>query len=67
MCFPFLLRAALDARATEINEPMKLACAKSLANLARLPVPDMVKRAYNGADNVNLSVIKEMRLIHMLF
>jgi len=50
MCFPFLFRAALDVRAYKINEPMKIACAESLANLARLPVPDLVKRAYNGAD-----------------
>lgn len=50
MCFPFLFRAALDVKATEINEHMKMECAKSLAMLARRPVPDIVKRAYNGLD-----------------
>jgi len=35
LCFPFLFRAALDVRATSINEDMKMACALSLANLAR--------------------------------
>ena len=50
MCFPFLFRAALDTRSTSINEAMKMACAKSLSELARTPVPDVVKRAYNGAD-----------------
>jgi len=48
MCFPFLFRAALDTRATEINEDMKVACAKALADLARQPVPKEVSRAYNG-------------------
>ena len=50
MCFPFLFRAALDVRASTINEDMKMACALSLASLARTPVPDEVKRAYNGID-----------------
>ena len=35
MCFPFLFRAALDTRSREINEAMKVACAKALADLAR--------------------------------
>ena len=34
MCFPFLFRAALDTRATKINEAMKLATAKKLAEMA---------------------------------
>jgi malate dehydrogenase (oxaloacetate-decarboxylating)(NADP+) len=37
----------LDVRATQINEAMKLAAVKSLAELARLPVPDLVNMAYN--------------------
>jgi malate dehydrogenase (oxaloacetate-decarboxylating)(NADP+) len=44
--FPFLFRGALDARATEINEPMKIAAAKALAALAREDVPDGVAKAY---------------------
>lgn len=35
MCFPFLFRGALDTQAREINEPMKIAAARALANLAR--------------------------------
>ena len=50
MAFPFLFRAALDTRATSINEEMKMACAIALAELARTKVPDTVKRAYNGVD-----------------
>jgi malate dehydrogenase (oxaloacetate-decarboxylating)(NADP+) len=48
IAFPFLFRAALDTRSSEINEAMKMACAKSLSELARSKVPDVVKRAYNG-------------------
>jgi malate dehydrogenase (oxaloacetate-decarboxylating)(NADP+) len=35
MCFPFLFRGALDCSATEINEPMKIAASKALADLAK--------------------------------
>jgi malate dehydrogenase (oxaloacetate-decarboxylating)(NADP+) len=44
--FPFIFRGALDVRATEINEAMKLAAIKALANLAKKPVPDIVNMAY---------------------
>ena len=46
--FPFIFRGALDVMASEINEPMKLAAVKALAELAQLDdaVPDVVKRAY---------------------
>ena len=44
--FPFLFRGALDVRATDINEDMKLAAARALADLAREDVPDSVLRAY---------------------
>jgi len=44
--FPFIFRGALDARATEINEAMKVAAAESLADLAREDVPDAVVKAY---------------------
>ena len=44
--FPFLFRGALDVRATEINEQMKRAAARALAQLARKDVPDAVVKAY---------------------
>ncbi|WP_436910485.1 NADP-dependent malic enzyme [Halosimplex marinum] len=44
--FPFLFRGALDVRATEINEAMKVAAAEALADLAKRDVPDAVRRAY---------------------
>lgn len=45
--FPYIFRGALDVRATQINEPMKLAAVHALAGLAKLPVPDIVNMAYN--------------------
>lgn len=50
MCFPFLFRGALDTRAYRFNDEMKMACANSLAELARKPVHDAVKRAFHGVD-----------------
>jgi malate dehydrogenase (oxaloacetate-decarboxylating)(NADP+) len=44
--FPFIFRGALDVRATEINEAMKVAAARALADLAREDVPDAVVKAY---------------------
>ncbi len=44
--FPFIFRGALDVRATEINEDMKVAAASALADLARQDVPDAVVKAY---------------------
>jgi malate dehydrogenase (oxaloacetate-decarboxylating)(NADP+) len=44
--FPFIFRGALDVRATEINENMKVAAAEALAALAREDVPDAVVKAY---------------------
>ena len=44
--FPFIFRGALDVRATEINEAMKVAAAEALADLARRDVPDAVVKAY---------------------
>ncbi|EDA0241254.1 malate dehydrogenase [Campylobacter coli] len=44
--FPFIFRGALDVRATKITENMKVAAAKALADLAKLPVSDAVKNAY---------------------
>jgi malate dehydrogenase (oxaloacetate-decarboxylating)(NADP+) len=45
--FPYIFRGALDVRATEINEAMKLAATRALADLAKKPVPDIVNLAYN--------------------
>ncbi len=47
--FPYIFRGALDVRAQEINEEMKLAAVRALAELAKEVVPDMVAKAY-GAD-----------------
>ena len=48
LCFPYIFRGALDARATEINEAMKVAAADAIANLARMPAHDSVAQAYGG-------------------
>lgn len=45
--FPFIFRGALDVHATAINETMKQAAARALADLAKEEVPESVKRAYN--------------------
>jgi malate dehydrogenase (oxaloacetate-decarboxylating)(NADP+) len=47
LCFPFLFRGALDARAKQITVEMQIAAALALAELAREPVPDEVLKAYN--------------------
>jgi malate dehydrogenase (oxaloacetate-decarboxylating)(NADP+) len=44
--FPFIFRGALDSRASQINEAMKLAASRALADLAKEDVPDAVARAY---------------------
>lgn len=49
--FPYIFRGALDVRATRINEAMKLAAVKALAELTKTPVPDIVNMAYN-ANNI---------------
>lgn len=45
--FPYIFRGALDVRATRINEAMKLAAVKALAELTKTAVPDIVNMAYN--------------------
>ncbi len=47
LCFPYLFRGALDAKATQITEKMKVAAAHALSELAREPVPADVLQAYN--------------------
>ena len=48
--FPFIFRGALDVGATTINEPMKIACARAIAGLARTTVPETVAQAYGLTD-----------------
>jgi malate dehydrogenase (oxaloacetate-decarboxylating)(NADP+) len=50
MGFPYIFRGALDVRASTINEEMKIAAAKAIAELAREHVPDEVIKAYGGRD-----------------
>ena len=45
--FPFIFRGALDVRATQINEAMKLAAVRAIADLAKETVPEEVNLAYN--------------------
>ena len=45
--FPYIFRGALDTRAKAINEEMKLAAVRAIAELAKKPVPDVVNEAYH--------------------
>ena len=44
--FPYIFRGALDVAATAINEEMKLAAVRAIANLAKQPVPEIVNKVY---------------------
>ena len=48
--FPFIFRGALDVKATRISEGMKIAAARALAALAKEPVPQNVRDAYDGKE-----------------
>jgi malate dehydrogenase (oxaloacetate-decarboxylating)(NADP+) len=48
LCFPYMFRGALDVHATTINEAMKLAAVRAIAQLAREAPSDVVARAYGG-------------------
>ena len=48
--FPYIFRGALDVRATEINEAMKIGAVHAIADLAKKSVPDLVNMAYNNAN-----------------
>ncbi len=48
LCFPFIFRGALDVGATTINEAMKIACVRALADLAQAESSDVVAAAYGG-------------------
>ncbi len=50
LCFPFIFRGALDVGATTINEAMKLACVRAIADLARAEQSDVVAQAYADVD-----------------
>jgi len=50
--FPFIFRGALDVRATQINEAMKLAAVYAIANLAKEAIPETVNLAY---DSINIT------------
>src|ERR1700742_402972 len=45
--FPYIFRGALDVRATAINEEMKIAAVRSIAEIAKKPIPEAVNLAYN--------------------
>ena len=47
--FPYIFRGALDVRATDITQGMKMAATRALAALAKEPVPDYISAAYDGA------------------
>lgn len=48
LCFPYIFRGALDSRATQITEEMKMAAARAIASLAKEPVTEQVRQAYPG-------------------
>ena len=50
LCFPFIFRGALDVGATTINEEMKLAVVKAIADLATVESSEVVAKAYQGED-----------------
>ncbi|MDR7149833.1 malate dehydrogenase (oxaloacetate-decarboxylating)(NADP+) [Hydrogenophaga palleronii] len=49
LCFPFIFRGALDTGATTINEEMKLAAVRAIAELAHAEIPEVVAQAYGAA------------------
>jgi len=51
LCFPYLFRGALDVGATEINEAMKVAAVKAIADLAMAEQSDIVAKAYGGTQH----------------
>ena len=53
LCFPFIFRGALDVGATTINEAMKLACVRAIADLAMIEQSDIVASAYNMSESMS--------------
>ena len=71
MGFPYIFRGALDVRASTINEEMKIAAARALADLAREHVPQEVIKAYGNRDlkfgpNYIIPTPFDSRLIHIV-
>ncbi|MEA2760384.1 MAG: hypothetical protein QOH65_2997 [Methylobacteriaceae bacterium] len=52
LCFPYIFRGALDVGASTINEPMKLAAVRAIAQLAHEAPSDVVARAYGGVSRL---------------
>ncbi len=50
LCFPFIFRGALDVGATDINEEMKAACVRAIADMAMIETSDIVAAAYGGEE-----------------
>lgn len=53
LCFPFMFRGALDVGARVINKEMQTAAVHALKDLARTPIPDVVKKGYAGIDDLS--------------
>ena len=53
LCFPFIFRGALDVGATTINEAMKLACVRAIAELAKAEQSDIVASAYGMSESLS--------------
>ncbi|MDX1711804.1 MAG: NADP-dependent malic enzyme [Rhodovibrionaceae bacterium] len=49
LCFPFIFRGALDVGASTVNEEMKIACVRALADLALAETSEVVSKAYGGS------------------
>ena len=50
LCFPFIFRGALDVRATTINDAMMAAAVEAIRQIAKEPVPEEVRAAYDGME-----------------
>uniref|UniRef100_A0A2C9LI14 Malic enzyme n=1 Tax=Biomphalaria glabrata TaxID=6526 RepID=A0A2C9LI14_BIOGL len=50
MCFPYIFRGALDVRAKDINNEMKIAAAYAIAKIAKEPIPEEVIQAYSNSN-----------------
>jgi malate dehydrogenase (oxaloacetate-decarboxylating)(NADP+) len=48
LCFPFIFRGALDVRASQINDEMKVAAVEAIRSVSKMPVPDEVLKASNS-------------------
>jgi len=53
LCFPYIFRGALDVRASKINQEMMIAAVTAIKEVAKLPVPDVVYKAYDDASQLS--------------